>query len=450
MIHDSTLNIAILEDSVNEIELLVSQLRNAGVAVHAQKAPTEEAFDKLIKAFSLDLVLCNQRMQNPSVISAIEIIKRSGKDIPVIVLDDNYDQTTAVNVMNFGVRDYVAKGNVDHLALIIKREAADLKIRRKFRVQDKAVREAEKRCHTLLESSRDAIAYVHEGMHIHANPVYLEKFGFHDLDEIAGIPIMDMVAPDDHAKFKEFLKKYSKGEVKAASLEVKGVTPDGGHFNAIMEFSPASIDGEACTQIIIRAQTHDKEIEKKLKHLTSQDVLTGLYNRQYFLEELEQVVTEASAGVQSSALLYIEPDNFKEVKNAVGIAGTDIILSELGALIKKHTLDKAISARLSDHTFTMLVREEDISQIQSQAEKIRDEIEHHICDIDGRSMTVTVSIGISVIGETVSSSQEVISHADVACEIKKAAIKFTCITRSLICKPVRTVINIGRTCYVMP
>ena len=50
----------------------------------------------------------------------------------------------------------------------------------------KNLRESERRCHALLDSSRDAITYVHEGMHIYANPVYLDTFGFPALDEIEG------------------------------------------------------------------------------------------------------------------------------------------------------------------------------------------------------------------------------------------------------------------------
>ena len=46
-----------------------------------------------------------------------------------------------------------------------------------------ALREAEKRCQLLLDSSVDAIAYVHEGMHIYANRAYLELFGFDDAED---------------------------------------------------------------------------------------------------------------------------------------------------------------------------------------------------------------------------------------------------------------------------
>lgn len=417
MENDTTLKVIILDDSINEIELIVSQLRNTGIAVRSFNIDTEDDLNDLLNSQTLDMVICHVNEESPGLLQIVKLIKQAGKDISVIAIDEQYDIDKPSEIMSYGVRDYVSKQNPEHLAEVIKREINDLKNRRKLRTQEKAVRETEKRCYALLDSSRDAITYVHEGMHIYANPVYLEQFGFTDRDEIDGIPIMDMVAPEDHAKFKDFLKRYSKGEGENESLEVKGLQPDGKIFNAIMEFSPAAIEGEPCTQIIIRVQSNDKDLENKLKHLTTQDVLTGLFNRQYFLEELSQAVSDANTGSETSALLYIEPDNFRDIKEAVGIAGTDLIIGDLGNILKELTPETAISARLSDTTFAMLYRQSDQSAVQQLAETIRDKIEHHIAEVDGRSLTLTASIGINYIGETAVNAQDVISKADLACEM---------------------------------
>jgi len=414
---NSTIKTIVLEDSLNEIEVMVSQLRNAGVALRSFSVDSEEEFSETLNSQNLDMVLCNYQSDDPSIIQVMAVIKQTGKDIPVIVIDERYNQDSAYSSMSYGVRDYVCKKELTHLALVIQREASDLDIRRKYRLQEKTIRETEKHCQALLESSRDAIAYVHEGMHIYTNPVYLEMFGFTGRDEVDGIPIMDMVAPEDHATFKEFLKKYSNAEREMQSLEVRGLKPDGKKFNAIMEFSPATIDTEPCTQIIIRAKSRDKELEKKLQHLTNQDILTGLYNRQYFLEELSHVVSDAIAGGPGRALLFIEPDNFKELKESAGIAGTDLILGDLGNIIKNHTNEDSVSARFGDNTFTMVLDSDEAKHVYAAAEKLKEEIENYIADVSGRSITLTVSIGINIIGETATSAQEIISNADLACEM---------------------------------
>ena len=114
--------------------------------------------------------------------------------------------------------------------------------------------------------------------------------------------------------------------------------PDGKIFDAIMEFNPASIDGEPCTQIIIRSQAaNNKELEQKLKFLSKQDVLTGLFNRQYFIEELELAVTNAISGTEDAAVLYLLMDNFKDIKDNIGLGVADMVISDIADLLREHT-----------------------------------------------------------------------------------------------------------------
>ena len=78
----------------------------------------------------------------------------------------------------------VRLGEDERLVLVAKRELANLEERRARRTAEVALREAEKRCQLLLDSSVDAITYVHDGMHISANRAYLELFGYEDADEL--------------------------------------------------------------------------------------------------------------------------------------------------------------------------------------------------------------------------------------------------------------------------
>ncbi len=68
--------------------------------------------------------------------------------------------------------------------------------------------DSEKRCQQLIDSSKDAIAYVHECMHILSNDPYFKIFGYESRDDIEAMPIMDLVASDDSTKLKEFLRRF--------------------------------------------------------------------------------------------------------------------------------------------------------------------------------------------------------------------------------------------------
>jgi diguanylate cyclase (GGDEF)-like protein len=202
-------------------------------------------------------------------------------------------------------------------------------------------------------------------------------------------------------------------------LEVQALRPGGNTFDAVMEFSPASIEGEACTQIVIRDQSINKELEKKIKYLSKQDLLTGLYNRQYFLEELNLAVSDAKSNKKAYTVFYIEPDNFKTIKENVGISGTDLVLGDIASLLRDNLEGSDIVSRFGDNSFTVLTRISDTNIVMALAEKIRSAIESHITDVGGKSTPIVCSIGTTLFDETVQDTQEVISNADLACELAR-------------------------------
>ena len=65
-------------------------------------------------------------------------------------------------------------------------------------------------------------AYVHDGMHVYANRTYLQLFGYDDHDELEGMPMIDLIAAQDQASFKDFLKHY-RSEEGHAELTCTGV-----------------------------------------------------------------------------------------------------------------------------------------------------------------------------------------------------------------------------------
>jgi PAS domain-containing protein len=93
------------------------------------------------------------------------------------------------------VRARVAlRSKPDHVQPWCGTNGHDLDARRSQRRLESQMRETERRCDALIASSRDPIAYVHEGMHIRANDAYLEMFGYESFEDIEGLSLLDMVA----------------------------------------------------------------------------------------------------------------------------------------------------------------------------------------------------------------------------------------------------------------
>lgn len=422
MDRELTLQLLVVEESRNDAEALANVLRNAGQKSRLRYVEDREDLEAALEQQAPDLILCATGLDSLPLAELIQALARRKLNTPVIAVGESGDEAAIIDAMRAGARDLCSYDQPEHLQLVVQREVSQLKQCRNAQRYQLKFKESEKRARTLMESSRDAIAYVHEGMHIFANRSYLELFGFKELEEIEGTPILDMVPADDHRQFKEFLRNYGKDGEHEREFKTRGLLPDGKQFDALMEFAPASIDGEPCTQIIIRSQSADsRELEQKLKYLSKQDVQTGLFNRQYFIEELELAVTDAVSGSGSSAVLYLMMDNFKDIKDHHGISVADTVTGDIADLLRAGCAEHDILARFGDHSFTVLRRGGEVDAIRELGGRLRQAVEDHIAEVEGQSITCTCSIGISLVTETTPSAQEVISRADLACEVARSS-----------------------------
>lgn len=403
-----TIRLLILEDSQNEAERLVSLFRNAGQATRVHRLTSSEDLADVLQQ-TWDLLISAPASVNLEPSEAIGAIRKQAKDIPVIQLIDGNDPDAITEALTLGAQGALPQGEDEWLILIANRELANLDERRARRSAELALREAEKRCQLLLESSVDAIAYVHDGMHIYANRAYLELFGYEDVEELEGMPMIDLIASCDQGEFKGFLKNYQSLQ-GSAELVCGGIRADGGNFKARMHFSPASYDGESCIQVVIRAENDNAELEK-LREISNQDPVTGLYNRNHFLELLDGAVERAVNAGQGSSLAYIRIDRFASLQTEIGLGDSDRLLAELAQVLREQFEDKAELARFGDDAFAMLMSEALPQQFEQPLVQLLRKVEGHLFDIGGRTVQTSLSIGVAALDERTAKARDVIDRA---------------------------------------
>ena len=419
MDNGSVIRLLILEESANEAEALASALRNAGNAVRYKHIEDAEDLQEALENQSWDLLLAAQQVGDFAATQALSIIKKSGKDVPCIVFGSERPDALVVEMIRAGAADFVSDETQDHLLLVIQREMANLRERREHRHCKSLYHESEKRNRVLLDSSRDPIAYIHEGMHIYANQSYQDIFGYQDIEELESVPIMDLIASDDQQSFKEVLRNINGDLPPEEVMEYQAVRADGEVFVATMDFSRASIDGESCTQVMIHRKSDNKALEKEIQQLRQQDLLTGLANHQYFMEQVQEAVSRASKSEEKCALLYIEPDNFKGIKDTLGIAESDIVLSDLAKYIQAKVPEEAIVARYAGTIFTILLCGPAYKQAEEVANSICAGLVGKIFDVEGKTVSTTCSIGISTISETTPNAKKAIAQTEAASHVAK-------------------------------
>ncbi|WP_455385430.1 EAL domain-containing protein [Acidihalobacter prosperus] len=403
----------IVDPDLNQAEELISSIKSAGYAVRPFSATSGEGLDEQIKQNSPDLIviaLDDVDLDLPGLFSQIEA---AGRHIPVVALLKEPPADISPFLAE-GAEDVVATGNRSHFQHVVSRTAVAQSNWRRLKRAEAAVREAEKRCQTLLASSKDAIAYVTDGMHIFANPPYLDVFGFSDNEDIEGTPLMDLVAREDQGRMKTFLRNYAREDETEQSLRVNLVTISGEHFEAELAFSPASIDGEACTQIVIQQQGDAKELEKQISYLSQRDLMTGLYNRQFFMDQLKESIAQATQGRENRAVIHIVVDRFDQLKESFGISGSDLILADFGKLLDQSLPEGDIACRFEGNRFTVLTHTWESKALSDMMDGLLNTFSNHLYELDGRSVTTTATMGAAVIDENSPDPNEVLARAERA------------------------------------
>jgi len=410
-----TLHLLLLTQTENDAESLVSLMRNSGSATRAHQVTSLNDLNEQLQDKPWDLLISEPQVGDVNYEEMLRLIKRLNKDIPVILLTDDVDTMMMEAGIKRGASAVVPAEESNLLLLVIQRELRHLQTRREQRTLEVRMRDAEKRCQNLLESSKDAVAYIHDGMHVYGNQAYLDLFGYTSTDELEGMPIMDMIDASAQQGFKAFLKSYISEGGQTQQLTTTGINVSGKSFPMRLSFSEATFAEERCTQVSISSNDVDNsELEAKLKEIRNHDLMTGLYNKQFFHVALEAAVDRAVLKGARGAVLYINIDNFGKIKSEFGISHADTVISEVGTLLKSQTTDKDILARFGEDIFSCLRMNVDAESALEFAEQLRAKIEHQLIDIGNRTVTTTVSIGVALITENSSRPDDILQQSHQA------------------------------------
>ncbi|MCQ6260809.1 EAL domain-containing protein [Alcanivorax sp. MM125-6] len=410
-----TLRLLIAHDSQDEAEQLMNALRNAGRATRAQLALNEDDLVRALKGGAWELMLCRPSFGNGTFEGAMAHINRLGKALPVVLLSDDYSAEIVRDAYNAGARAVAPKDDRELLMQCVDRLMEFLRLRKELQHSEISRHEAEKRLRLLMDQSRDAIAYVLDGMHIHANENYARMFGYEDADELAGVPIMDMVSAEDHDRLKKLLRSRAQDESQTNELECRGVHTENGEFGANFIFSPSTFDGEACTQIVIRATGLDENaLQERLHEISQTDQVTGLYSRSWFMEQLDQAVSDAARQGELAAVLYLRLDDFEHHQSSLGMEGADDALRAVADWLRGHCADGKL-ARVDGEDFAVLKPVADIDEASALAEELRAGIETLMPEVAARTVHITASLGVAFAREDARSSQDILTKALKCC-----------------------------------
>ena len=183
--------------------------------------------------------------------------------------------------------------------------------------------------------------------------------------------------------------------------------------NGAKDFIPKPIHWAVLRQRVARL-LYAGRAEKYIAHLAYHDALTGLPNRQLFMDRFGAALSRAKRSGQLVAVMFLDLDKFKEVNDTLGHNAGDLLLRAIAERLVLSVREGDTVARLGGDEFTILLEgvhtPKDVSLV---AEKIIATLDQPI-GIEGRALVVTTSIGVAVFPDDGEDSSTLLKNADGA------------------------------------
>ncbi len=288
---DKSLCVLIIEDSEDDLLLLIRSLKKGGYKPVYERVETAADTKKALKEKQWDIILCDYKMPKFDAPSAIALLKETNINIPLIVVTGTVGEETAADCMRLGAQDYILKDNLSRLCPAIARELEDAKVKKKQKQAEsqretilEALRKSEEKYRSIIESMQEG--YFEDdltGRFTFVNDAICKFMGY-SREELIGMDNRQYQTEKTAKKiFQVFNKIYRTGEA-AKGIEEEYIRKDGN--KGFAELSVSLIRNAEGKPIGFRGVSHDiterkqaeaalQESEKYFKEITenSSDII---------------------------------------------------------------------------------------------------------------------------------------------------------------------------------
>ena len=270
----------------------------------------------------------------------------------------------------------------------------------------------EKMYQLVCSTSRNAFLYVD----FHKNEVSIlgNWKGFFDFtiektDDI--LMICDVVDDSQKSELRKLLLLEKYGE-RSGVVECR--MSDSGRW---MEMEcTVMYDKEQPVEKVIRIRdiTVAKKQNDELRYMAYYDMLTGLYNRNYFVSVLSDWIRNAENDGDTIAVMCLEIDNFKKINDGLGLVAGDELIQSFGLFLKGFMDGQTIVAHVTDDTYYLAIRNPIGSHsADSIFDAIVKRVEEPFVLMGGHEIYVTVCAGIAEFPEAATNSLELINCSEI-------------------------------------
>lgn len=270
---------------------------------------------------------------------------------------------------------------------------------------EEASRQSEERFRAVVEGSPNGVVVLDPTGKISLVNREVERAFGYDRTELLGGSI-DLLIPD---------RSQAIPANPNLNQEVQGRRRDGTLFPAEVGITPVETGQGLLMLATIQDMSERKVAEERIRRLALFDELTGLPNRNLFLQCVNETLSE-SAHQGKLSLLFLDIDRFKQINDTLGHAAGDAVLREVGHRLRTSLREKDLVARVGGDEFVILTP--NTSDLSALARKVSALIGEPM-QIGSMAVHVSAAVGIASFPQDAKNSDELQRFADMALECAK-------------------------------
>ncbi|CAK0778099.1 two-component system, cell cycle response regulator [Gammaproteobacteria bacterium] len=360
-----------------------------------------------------DLVLLDLSLPDSSGLNTVSALRGALPDKPLVVLTGHDDPHLANAALQAGAQDYLVKGQFE--ADTLGRTVRYALVRETLEARSRLFEEA-------LNSAANGVFITDIEAHIQwVNPAFTALTGFSPEEALGRQPgELLRSGQQDQTFYQQLWDTILSGQVWQG--EIVNQRKDGERYHEALTISPVLAKDGTIRHFVAIAQdiSAQKMMEAELIHLATTDALTGLANRRHFLTQMEKELARLQRFGEPAALLMLDLDHFKWVNDGYGHAAGDTVLKGFAETLRETLRKVDLAGRLGGEEFAILLPGTDIQAAYLFAERLREQVARMAVEIAGKTLRVTVSIGIAVLTRNDASADTVLARADKALYRAKA------------------------------
>lgn len=273
---------------------------------------------------------------------------------------------------------------------------------------ERAIRDSEERLRKLADATTEGIVFHHQGVITDSNEALQRLLGY-PLGDMVGRTILDFIPEAWRQTVSEYTQSGREDPYEAAVLDQQGQEIPVEIVGKTMPF-----EGGTYRLAVLRDIRARKAAQARIEFMALHDNLTQLPNRVHLMERLDSVLAMARRRHAMVATLFIDLDNFKLVNDSLGHHAGDVLLREVARRLKLAVREADVVARLGGDEFLIVLT--DVASQQDAGVVAAGLIAGISAAVmmDGRPVSVSPSIGISVFPDDGDSADDLIRGADAA------------------------------------